>query len=100
MALLKNLLRGLLQSERIITTIEKAKETKPLAEKIITWGKKDSVHARRMVFRYLSSRTLVKRVFEDVAPRFIDRSGGYTRILKLGNRKGDSADMSLIELVK
>ena len=100
LALFRNLLIGLFKADRIVTTLEKAKEVKPFAERIVTWGKKDSsVHARRMVFRYLPDRDLVKRVFQDVAPRFIDRSGGYTRILKIGARRGDSAEEAILEFV-
>jgi large subunit ribosomal protein L17 len=98
-AMFKNMIMGLFKAERITTTVQKAKEVRPLVEKIVTWGKKDSVHARRMVFRYVADRDLVKRIFEDVAPRFIDRSGGYTRILKLGARKGDGAEEAILELV-
>src|SRR5512142_427937 len=88
LAMFRNILAGFFKAGRIVTTVEKAKEMKPFAERIVTWGKKDGVHARRMVFWYLPDRDLVKHVFENVAPRFIDRSGGYTRILKIGARKG------------
>lgn len=98
-AMFRNILMGLFKARRITTTLDKAKEVRPLAEKIVTWGKKDSLHARRMVFRYLPDHVLVKRVFEDVAPKFIDRAGGYTRILKLGVRRGDGAEEAILEFV-
>jgi large subunit ribosomal protein L17 len=99
LALFRNLLASLFKAGRIVTTVEKAKEVKPWAERIVTWGKKDGVHARRMVFRYIPDHGIVKKVFDDVAPRFIDRSGGYTRILKLGNRRGDAAESAILEFV-
>ena len=99
LAMFRNMLAGFFKAGRIVTTVEKAKEVKPFAERIVTWGKKDGVHARRMVFWYIPDRDLVKHIFEDVAPRFIDRSGGYTRILKIGARKGDSAEEAILEFV-
>lgn len=99
LAMFRNILAGFFKAGRIVTTVEKAKEMKPFAERIVTWGKKDGVHARRMVFWYLPDRDLVKHVFENVAPRFIDRSGGYTRILKIGARKGDAAEEAILEFV-
>jgi len=99
LAMFRNMLAGFFKAGRIITTVEKAKEVKPFAERIVTWGKKDGIHARRMVFWYLPDRDLVKHVFENVAPRFIDRAGGYTRILKIGARKGDSAEEAILEFV-
>jgi len=98
-AMFRNILMGLFKAQRITTTLDKAKEVRPLAERIVTWGKKDSLHARRMVYRYLPDHVLVKRVFENVAPKFIDRSGGYTRILKLGVRRGDGAEEAILEFV-
>jgi len=99
LAMFRNLIIGLIKAQRITTTVQKAKEVRPLAEKIITWGKKDSVHSRRMVYRWIQDRTIVKSVFEDLAPKFVDRSGGYTRILKLGPRKGDGAEEAILEFV-
>lgn len=99
LAMFRNMLASLFKAGRIVTTVEKAKEVKPFAERIVTWGKKDGVHARRMVFRYIPDHGLVKSIFDDVAPRFIDRSGGYTRILKLGPRRGDSAEEAILEFV-
>jgi len=98
-AMFRNILMGLFKARRITTTLDKAKEVRPLAEKIVTWGKKDSLHARRMVYRYMPDHTLVQNVFKDVAPKFLDRSGGYTRILKLGPRRGDGAEEAILEFV-
>ena len=99
LAMFSNQLASFLTHERIETTLSKAKELRPLAEKIITAAKTDSVAARRHVSRWIPDRTTVKRVFETVAPRFVDRPGGYTRILRLGPRKGDAAEAAILELV-
>ena len=98
-ALFRNQLASLVEHERIITTLEKAKEMRPIFEKAITQGKRGTLHARRRVRRFLSNRQLVKKLFDDIAPRFADRQGGYTRITKLGPRKGDGAEMAVLELV-
>ncbi len=98
-AMFRNQLASLVESERIITTLPKAKELRPIAEKMITQGKRGTLHARRQVRRFLSSRHHVKKLFDDIAPRFSEREGGYTRILKLGPRKGDGAEMAVLELV-
>jgi large subunit ribosomal protein L17 len=82
-----------------MTTLPKAKEVRPLAEKMITLGKRDSLHARRQVQAYLLREAIAKKVFDTIAPRFADRNGGYSRIIKLGNRKGDGADLAIIELL-
>jgi len=82
-----------------MTTLPKAKEVRPLAEKMITLGKKDSLHARRQVHSYLLKDATAKKVFDTIAPTFADRKGGYSRIIKLGNRKGDGADLAIIELL-
>ncbi len=98
-ALFRNQLQSLVDKERIITTLPKAKELRPLAERVITHGKQGTVHARRWALRWLLRRDLVKKVFDDIAPRFSDRPGGYLRIVKLGPRQGDGAEMAVIELV-
>ncbi len=98
-AMLRSLARALLTNERIKTTETRAKEVRPLVERIITWGKKGDVHSRRLALAQLGDRELVHKVFAEIAPRFADRPGGYTRIMKLGPRKGDAAPMVLIELV-
>ncbi len=98
-AMFRNQLASLVEHERIITTLEKAKEMRPIFEKAITQGKRGTLHARRRVRRLLSNRQLVQRLFDEIAPRFEDRAGGYTRITKLGPRKGDGAEMAVLELV-
>jgi large subunit ribosomal protein L17 len=99
-ALFRNQLASLVREERIKTTLHKAKELRPIAEKVVTQGKRDTLHARRQVNRWLPERQLVKKVFDDIAPRFRDRPGGYTRIVKLGPRRGDGAEMAVIEFVE
>ncbi len=99
-AMFRNQLASLVDHERITTTLAKAKELRPIAEKMVTHGKKDSIHARRQVRRWLADRSRVKKLFDEIAPRFSDRQGGYTRIVKLGPRKGDGAEMALLEWVE
>jgi|SRR5450432_736173 large subunit ribosomal protein L17 len=99
LAMFSNQLDSLFNHERIQTTLSKAKELRPLAEKLITRAKKDDVAARRHVSRWIPDRTTIKRVFETIAPRFVDRPGGYTRILRLGARKGDAAEAAILEFV-
>jgi large subunit ribosomal protein L17 len=98
-ALFRNQLQSLVDKERIITTLPKAKELRPLAERVITRGKQGTVHARRWALRWLLRRDLVKKLFDDIAPRFSERPGGYLRIVKLGPRQGDGAEMAVIEMV-
>jgi len=97
--LLRNLVTSLVEKERIRTTVAKAKETRPLAEKMITLGKGGTLAARKRAIAFLTKESAVTRLFETIAPRFTERSGGYTRIVKLGPRKGDGAEMAMIELV-
>jgi large subunit ribosomal protein L17 len=94
-----NQLESLMTHERIQTTLTKAKELRPLAERLITAAKNDGVAARRKVAQWIPDRTTVKKVFENLAPRFVDRPGGYTRILRLGFRKGDGAEAAILEFV-
>jgi large subunit ribosomal protein L17 len=98
-ALLRNLVTSLLEHGRLVTTLPKAKEVRPLAERMITLGKDDTVHARRQVQSYLLKDATVAKVFKTLAPKFADRKGGYSRIIRLGNRKGDGADLAIIELL-
>jgi large subunit ribosomal protein L17 len=98
-ALLRNLVTSLLEHGRVMTTLPKAKEVRPLAEKMITLGKRDNLQARRMVHSYLLKDATAKKVFDTIAPKFADRKGGYSRIIRLGNRKGDGADIAIIELL-
>ena len=97
-AMLKSLAVALLTHERIKTTETRAKEVRPLVDKVITWAKRGDVHSRRLAIAALGDKDLVAKVFNDVE-RFEGRPGGYTRILKLGPRKGDSAPMVIMELV-
>lgn len=99
-AMLRSLASSLLANERIKTTEARAKEVRSLTERIITWGKRGDVHARRLALAELGDRALAHKVFDDIADRYADREGGYTRILKLGPRKGDGAPMVIIELVE
>ncbi len=98
-AMLRNMATSLFLHERVETTTAKAKELRPYAERLITLAKRGDLHARRLAAAKVRDRAVVGKLFDDIGPRFQDRPGGYTRILKLGARKGDAADMSLIELV-
>ena len=98
-ALYANLTGALIEHGRIKTTVTKAKAVKPLAERMITLGRRGDLHARRQATSFLRSRDVVHRLFADVAPRFQDRPGGYARIVKIGPRPGDSAEMAYLELV-
>jgi len=98
-ALFRNQLASLIDKERIITTLPKAKELRPQIEKLITLGRNDSVHARRQAGRIIADDTLVAKLFGTLGPRFAERPGGYTRIVKLGPRRGDAAEMAILELV-
>jgi large subunit ribosomal protein L17 len=99
LALFRNQLASLLDKQRIITTLPKAKELRPIAERMITQGKRGTVHARRQVGRWVPSRDLVKKLFDEIAPRFADRPGGYLRIVKLGPRAADGAERAVLEFV-
>ena len=98
-ALLANQICSLIEYQRIKTTLAKAKAVRPLAEKMVTLGKRGSIHARRTALATLRQENAVKKLFDDIAPRSTDRNGGYTRIVKLGQRKSDSAAMAFIEWV-
>ena len=98
-ALLCNLAVSVLTHERIRTTEAKAKEVRGLVDRIITWGKRGDIHARRLTLKKVRSRTVVKKVFDELAPRYRDRPGGYTRIMKMGPRQGDNAPIVMMELV-
>ena len=98
-ALLANQVCSLIEHQRIKTTLAKAKAVRPLAEKMVTLGKKGSLHARRTALAVLRQKDAVKKLFDDIAPRSADRKGGYTRIVKLGARKSDSAPVAFIEWV-
>jgi len=98
-ALLRNLCTSVIQEERVITTVPKAKAVKPLVEKMITLGKADTLHSRRQAAAVLRTPESVKKLFDTLGARFGQRNGGYTRIVRLGPRKGDGAEQAMIELV-
>ena len=97
--MLRNLVTDLFREERISTTEHRSKETRKKAEKIITLAKKNTLHARRQVLSYIYDEDVVYKLFDEIAPKYEDRNGGYTRILKLGPRTGDNAEMVFLELV-
>lgn len=99
MAMFRNQLASLIGNERIVTTLPKAKELRPLIEKLITLGKNDSVHARRNAAKMVQDDAMVAKLFGTLGPRFAERPGGYTRIIKLGARRGDAAEMAILEFV-
>jgi len=96
---MRTLVTQFLDRERLITTVPKAKELRPFAEKIITLAKRETLHARRQALSVLRKKTVVSKLFETLAPRFADRNGGYCRIVRLGARKGDAAELAIIELI-
>ena len=98
-ALMRNLVTALLRDEKIQTTDPKAKELRRWTDRVITLGKEGSLHARRQVLGIVQDKAVVRKLFDTIAPRFKSRAGGYTRIIKIGQRRGDAAQMSLIELV-
>ena len=98
-AMLRNQVTDLLREGRITTTITRAKETRRMAEKMITLGKRGDLHARRQALAYIYDEDVVTELFDNIAPKYAERNGGYTRILKLGQRRGDTAEMVFLELV-
>lgn len=98
-AMLRNLVTSLVEHEGVRTTDAKAKEVRPLVEKLITLAKRGDLHARRQALAVLRGRKVAAKLFDTIAPRFADREGGYTRIIKIGQRKGDGASVSLIEIL-
>lgn len=99
-ATMRNMATSLFRHERIETTTAKAKELRPYAERLITLARRGDVHSRRLAATKIQDREVLGKLFDDIAPRYSERPGGYTRVLKLGSRKGDAAEMSLIELVR
>ncbi len=99
-SVLRNSVTSLLDQGKITTTETRAKEIKRLTDKMITLGKRGDLHARRQAFSYLTSEDVVSKLFNDIAPRYSERQGGYTRIIKVGTRKGDGAPMAILELVE
>lgn len=98
-SMLRNLVTSLFQHERIKTTDAKAKEVKRLADKLITLGKRGDLHARRQALRVIREKEIARKVFETLAPRYKNRPGGYTRVIKAGRRSGDCAPLSIVELI-
>ncbi len=98
-ALFANMAASLIEHEQIVTTLPKAKELRPIVEKLVTLGKRGDLHARRQAIAAIRSETLVKRLFDTLAPRYAERNGGYTRIMKAGFRHGDNAPLAVIEFV-
>lgn len=98
-ALLRNMVASLFECEKIETTDAKAKELRKVAEKMITWGKRGDLHARRQALKVISNKKIMQKLFGDIAHRFRERGGGYTRIIKVGRRRGDNAPLSIIELI-
>jgi large subunit ribosomal protein L17 len=99
-AMLRNMVTSLLKYEKITTTDAKAKELRKVAEKMITLGKRGDLHARRQVLSYVREKEIVAKLFDELSARYRDFTGGYTRIMKMGNRTGDNAPMSIIEFVR
>ena len=98
-ALLRSLSTALFRHGRITTTVPKAKGLRPFAERLVTHAKRGTLHSRRMVLRHIKDRLVVSKLFGEIGPKYKDRNGGYTRILRLGNRLGDNAPQAIIELV-
>ncbi|WP_456385572.1 50S ribosomal protein L17 [Desulfolithobacter sp.] len=98
-AMLRNMVTSLLEHERIVTTVPKAKEARRVAEKMITLGKRGDLHARRQALAYIRSKDIVAKLFDEISVQYQDRKGGYTRIIRTGTRNGDAAPMAILELV-
>ena len=97
--MLRAMVTFLLENGKIETTVTRAKEVRAMAEKMITLGKENTLHAKRQALAYVTIETVVKKLFDEIAPRYADKNGGYTRIIKIGPRRGDAAEMAIIELV-
>ncbi len=100
MAMLRAMVTFLLENGKIETTVTRAKEVRPIAEKMVTLGKKGTLAARRQVLAFVTKEDVVVKLFDEIAPSYQDRNGGYTRIIRTGPRRGDAAEMAIIELVK
>ena len=98
-ALFRNLVTDFLRNGHIKTTIHKAKEIRPIAEKMVTYGKKGTLNDRRLAASFITDPKVVKKIFDEIGPKYKDRPGGYTRISRIGTRAGDAAEMAIIELV-
>ena len=95
----RNMVTSLFDKERVRTTLDRAKAVRPIAERMITLGKRETLHARRQALAYIKDPAVVTKLFDTLAPRFSQRAGGYTRIIRLGNRDGDGAQMAYLELI-
>ena len=98
-AMMRGMVTYLFENGKIETTVTRAKEVRAMAEKMVTLGKNEDLHSKRQVFSFITKETVAKRVIDEIAPRYMDREGGYTRIIKIGVRRGDAAPMAIIELV-
>ena len=98
-AMLRAMVTYLLENGKIETTVTRAKEVRAMAEKMITLGKQEDLHSKRQVFSYITKETVAKKVIDEIGPKYADRNGGYTRITKIGPRRGDAAEMAIIQLV-
>lgn len=98
-AMLRAMVTYLLENGKIETTVTRAKEVRSMAEKMITTAKTNDLHSRRQVLAYVTKEDVVKKLFDEIAPKYADRNGGYTRIIKIGPRRGDAAEMAIISLV-
>lgn len=98
-AMLRAMVTFLLENGKIETTVTRAKEVRAVAEKMITTAKSDDLHAKRLVFSYITKEDVTKKLFDEIAPKYKDVKGGYTRIIKIGPRRGDAAEMAIIELI-
>ncbi len=99
LAMLRAMVTFLLEKGKIETTVTRAKEVRSMAEKMITLGKEGDLHSKRQVYAFVTKEDVSKKLFDEIAPKYADRSGGYTRIIKIGPRRGDAAEMAIIELV-
>lgn len=98
-AMLRAMVTFLLENGKIETTVTRAKEVRAMTEKMITIAKADDLHSKRQVYSYITKETVAKKVMDEIAPKYVDRNGGYTRIIKIGPRRGDAAEMAIIELI-
>lgn len=98
-AMMRSMVTSLFEHGKIETTVTRAKDLRSAAEKMITIGKSDDLHKKRQVFSYITKEDVAKKLIDDIAPRYMERAGGYTRITKIGPRRGDAAEMAIIELV-
>ena len=98
-AMLRAMVTYLFENGKIETTVTRAKEVRAMAEKMITIGKQDNLHSKRQVFSFVTKETVAKKVIDEISPKYKERNGGYTRIVKIGPRRGDAAEMAIIELI-